>query len=254
MIRILGGLNNVVKLVGIWTMILIAGLSPGTNLKPEKPKITKILFVGNSHTSTHDLPGLVASNLQTSGRFGKVSTETISVTNLKQLEGNTIVDEKIKSGGWSYVVLQGQEISMSHKYTYSTETAVHLAKIAKASGAKVLLFAEWPRKGIDETEYIYNIYAGIAKNSGATVVRVGHVFDEVLKKNPKINLWSPDGNHSSPSGAYLAACTFYFAISGVEAKKPTAPASYRVTTALQDSFHAAVIKIIKGSMGKGSKK
>jgi len=181
----------------------------------------RIYFLGNSHTSSNDVPGLVRS-LLVSGGF-KVETEMATGGHLDDIEKNTGVKERIERGKWTHVVLQGAMISSSHKYEYSQAGGIALAARVKKAGAKALLFAEWPRKGWDESDYIYKHYGMIQKEAGGEILPVCFAWDAALKAQPKLELWASDGNHSNLAGAYLAACTIAYWIAGPESNLKFVP-------------------------------
>ena len=180
---------------------------------------TRVLFLGNSHTAANNLPSMVQSMFP-SGTF---KADHRSGAFLNDIAKNPEVLKTIKEGKYGYVVLQGAMLSSSHQYRYSQEGAVQLAKAATASGAKAFLFAEWSRKGIQESGYILGIYGDIAKITNATLVPICTSFDKALAVNKGLDLWSADGNHASIQGSYLASLTLYRALGGK--KMPTwAPA------------------------------
>jgi len=170
----------------------------------------RVLFLGNSHTQFNDLPKLVAALGQSRNR--PISFQVLAGATLDQLHGMNQVRSAVSSGRFDAVVLQGQSISMSHKYNYSNKEAIELAKVARQNGAKAYLFAEWPRKGIDETAYIEGIYRKIADASGAQIIPVGRVWDAVLREQKNLRLWADDGNHASPLGSRVAAYAIYRAL------------------------------------------
>ena len=137
----------------------------------------------------------------------------MGVSFLNDVTGSRSIQRDIATGKWDVVVLQGAKISSSHKYTYSQEGAIGAGTWARAAGSRVLYFAEWPRKGWDETEYILGVYKAIAaKVPGSEIVAIGRTWDEFLKDSPKLDLWAGDGNHSSAIGAYVASCCIARAI------------------------------------------
>ncbi len=176
-----------------------------------------ILFIGNSHTATHNVSGIVKQLLESAPSGKSVRVQYLGAASLKGAD-SAAFHRTIRNGGWNFVVLQGQEISMSHKYDYSKEEAIRLAKLAKDSGAKPLLFSEWKRRGVEETEYIEAIYRHIAKQSEAEVVPIGRAWDRALKQKPDAALWSSDNNHAAPAGAFLAAATIAWWIAGEDAE------------------------------------
>lgn len=179
------------------------------------PKETRLLFFGNSHTSTFNVPGMVESLLETDGSGLKVAVTVHAGGLLLDHWRVPAYREEVQTGRWSAVILQGAGLSSSHKYKYSQEGAIGFAKLAVKSGAKSLLFAEWPRRGWNETGYILGIYQGIRKAApGSEIVPVCRAFDSARKAYPQLDLWAPDGNHSSLPGAYLASCMIANAVGG----------------------------------------
>lgn len=200
------------------------------------PQPLRLLFLGNSHTGVNDVPGLVKSLFESTGRKTEVTKRLGGLLN--ELYESTEHQTTVGTKGWTAVILQGAAISSSHKYTYSQRGALEFAKLAERGGARVILFAEWPRKGWDETDYILGIYRDIAKQSGAQIAPVCKAWDAVLAKQPNLPMWSKDGNHAAPLGSYLAALTLYYTIAGAGAPQPSfrpAFASSAATTTLLDT-------------------
>jgi hypothetical protein len=173
-----------------------------------------MLFLGNSHTGTNDLTGMVEHLLESDGSGRRVTVSVRGSGFLGDFASQPEVIRDFKAGKWTYIVLQGTKMSSSHKYRYEQETAIAVCKAAVASGSKTLLFPEWPRRGWDETEWILNHYRNLAKQSGAKIVPVPRCWDVALRSEPKLDLWFGDGNHSNMAGAYLAAAAFYYSIAG----------------------------------------
>lgn len=169
----------------------------------------RVLFLGNSHTQYNDVPALVAGLGRERGN--SIVTEVRYGATLYHMHGDTQIRNTVASGRYDVIVLQAQALSTSHKYRYSDAEAIDFAKSGKKAGAKVFLFAEWPRRGVDETAYIEGIYKRIADASGATIIPVGRVWDSVLRQR-NLTLWAQDGNHAAPLGSRLAAFAIYRAI------------------------------------------
>ncbi|HSI73094.1 MAG TPA: hypothetical protein VK934_07935 [Fimbriimonas sp.] len=168
----------------------------------------RILFLGNSHTAVNNVPAMVQQLL---GGEKKVATELRTGAYLEDLASDGTIAARVKD--FDVLVLQAAKISSSHKYVYSQVKGTALAKAAVRAGVRTFLFAEWPRRGWDETEFILNVYRGIAKGSGATIVPAGKAWDRALKMDPTLTLWASDGNHADLAGSYLAACTLAMWIS-----------------------------------------
>lgn len=176
-----------------------------------------ILFFGNSHTGMHDVPGIVrglAAAAHAEDDDYQCFTSSRSGITLKDINASEHNHELIREREWDVVVLQGQEISTSGRFTYPLDPAIELADTATESGKRVFLFAEWARDGVDERERFENVYREIATKCEATVVPIGQAFELAAADRPDLVLHAADGNHSSPAGAYLAACMLYGAITG----------------------------------------
>ena len=178
------------------------------------PKNLRVLFFGNSHTVSNDVPGMVKALLESSGKF-RVTRHTRTGAFLIDIWENKANRILVQTGKWDVVVLQAAKLSSSHKYNYSHEGGINLANLALKSGAKVFLFAEWPRRGWNETAYILSEYGEIAvKAKGAKILPIPQAWERARKNLPNIELWQPDGNHATHAGSYLAACVIANGIAG----------------------------------------
>jgi len=184
---------------------MIVALIAASALAPAKA--LNILFLGNSHTASHNLPLMVESLLESNDPKVRVSTKVHGAGFVEELADSASLQADIKSKQWHVLVMQGAKLSSSHKYDYDHTGAVKIAKLARQYGLKTLLFAEWPRRGWKESSYIMKEYREIAVPSGATIVPIPESWDMLLSKLPKVDLWEQDGNHSSKNGAYFAACS-----------------------------------------------
>ncbi len=187
-------------------MILIAACSL-------VPHTLRILFIGNSLLNVNDVPKTVAKMLESNG--DSISYKSYFVGHLEDIPVGGEVEREVESGRYDFVILQSAMVSSSLSRTYSQTRGIALARSARARRARVLLYVEWPRRGIAETEYTMNVYRGIAREAKSEIVPVCYAWNSVLSKNPKLDLWQPDGNHATPLGSYVAACSVYFRIAGV---------------------------------------
>lgn len=195
-------------------MLLSALLSSST-------QVLTILFVGNSHTSYNDLPSMVRNLLVSGSQAAKVTTKASVGGLLNDQAKSANLKAEIKSGKYDVIVLQGALVSSSHKYKYSQEGGIELAKLAMKSKARTLLFAEWPRRGWDEAQLQMKVYEEIARPSGVEIVPIPYVFRNAINADSKIDFWQQDGNHASVAGTYLASLTLYYWISGQNKKDPS---------------------------------
>jgi hypothetical protein len=175
-----------------------------------------ILFVGNSLLMFNEVPAMVTNMLNSDGQGRNVKYASYFVGHLEDVQPNTNVDKEVSSGKYDVVVLQSAMVSSSLSRTYSQARGIAMAKAAKRGGARVLLYVEWPRRGVDETEYTMNVYRGIAKAADTEITPVCYAWNSVLSKSPNAPMWQPDGNHAMITGSYLAACCVYFQLVGTD--------------------------------------
>jgi hypothetical protein len=175
---------------------------------------TSILFFGNSHTSINDVPATVAAMLRAGAPGRTVATVTSPDWMLLNARGDHEPSlALLRSQRWSVVVLQAQDYSSSGQFIYPTTGAEKLVQLSRAQGALPVLFAEWPRFGIDESARIVSVYGSVAERAPSCLPPIPEAFDLAKQRHPDLGLHAADGNHSSPAGAYLASLLLYASIS-----------------------------------------
>jgi hypothetical protein len=206
------------------TLLALAACGGGgggsTVESPQPPQPTgladfALLFMGNSHTASHDLPNTVAAMVRAARPGRTVSVEVAPDWGfLEDHASNPRTLELLERRRWSFVVLQAQKYSTSGQFLYPIEPAIDLARKSRTSGAVPIMFPEWPRRGINETQRIYDLHVSIAQREPACVAPIPQAFDLALARNPELALHDSDGNHSAPAGAYLAALVIAFTMTG----------------------------------------
>jgi hypothetical protein len=175
----------------------------------------RLLFMGNSHTSSNDLTGMVAEMVR-AARPGKTvaSAEAPGWMFLDERSNDAASLNLLRSQNWTVVVLQAQKYSSSGQFTYSTAEAEELIRLARQQQAVPVMFPEWPRRDVAETQRIYDLHVSIAQEEAACVAPVGQAWDLALSRHPSLALHAADGNHSNAAGAFLAALILFATITG----------------------------------------
>jgi hypothetical protein len=229
----MGRVGPLVPLVLLAGVVVGCGVPPApvapasTNRLSDPDKVraadVSVLFVGNSHTNSHDLPGLVADLLRSRRPERTVYTHVVWVGFLEDLPG-TAAAEEVDTRPWKHVVLQAQKESKSGRVRYSTAAGEEFARRGIGRGAAVHFYAEW---GLQDTPghgaRIEQVYREMAAASGAGVAPVGRAWDLALAARPDLPLYATDGNHQSELGAFLTACVLAGRIGGDD---PTAYATF----------------------------
>jgi hypothetical protein len=194
-----------------------APLAAATSLSTAETRAAdiRVLMMGNSHTSVNNLPAMLAAMLR-AGRPGKTVAVVVAPTwaTLDQHLNNVITPALFNAQSWSAVVLQAQQYSSSGAFEYSIAEAVQWSEMVRAKQAVPVMFPEWPRLGIDETQRIFDLHLRIAKLAPACVPPIPQSFDLAAVRLPGVVLHDADGNHSAPNGAFLAALVLYATMTG----------------------------------------
>lgn len=195
---------------------------------PEAPDVVatprpalRVLFVGNSYTAFHDMPGLLSRIAQSANEGPTISTEMAvlgGATLHRHWEDFAGARTRIAEGGWTHVVLQGQsqEPTGSGREGFLTHAKL-LGDAVTEVGARPTWFVTFAYGNASRTmqDDLSSAYAEAARSvPGSLLACVGEAFRATAKAHPEIVLRESDQSHPSLDGSYLAASTFYVALTG----------------------------------------
>lgn len=205
-----------------------------------------LLFMGNSHTSSNDLTRMVADMVR-AGRPGRTvaSVEAPGWMFLEERLHDQPSMTLLRSQNWSFVLLQAQKYSTSGQVVYSTEEAKELVRMSRTQHAVPIMFPEWPRRGIDETQRIFDLHVSIAQTTPACVAPIPQAWDLALAREPTLTLHAADGNHSAPAGAFLAALVLYATITGLSPLDLPPLPQYPVSTSIQATLRGIAAETVQ---------
>ena len=242
--------NNNISAIGNLIMILILIISYScekTSYLPEDnyalqenadttPQFLKILFIGNSHTYTYDVPGTIAQMANSRGdSVKKIQTRTPGGYTFKQHSRSESTLKAIKSEKWDYVILQGvgwlqalptfmsdtaiyqyAEILIDSIKNNSPETQIILYMThGYRNGVLTFDAAEWCEEDsvvCSSEGMLYRVkenYLKMAELFDAEIAPSGMMWKIFGDKYPGVNLYQDDGAHASPYGSYLSSCCIY---------------------------------------------
>ena len=204
----------------------------------------KVFFIGNSFTykqGTEDNPAVpkyfkqIANNLGSDVDIDFVCKGSHTLTKFasKDDEYGAIVDEKLKTNQYDFVILQEQSTTPINNYnTFNTAVKALKTKIDQTQqGAKTVLYQTWATPYNVETEptkygsleemedALRSAYEKSAKENGCMISYVGKAFIYGYKnvnQNQYYLYDSNDNRHQSALGAYLSAAVHVKTILGPE--------------------------------------
>ena len=185
------------------------GIAAAADTAPTK---LRVLFIGNSLTSTNDLPNMLAVMAESSGRQLTVGRQIVGGATLEKHwnEGKALA--KIKEGPWDYVVLQ----DLSRQAYTDKEVMFKFGRLfdveIRRAGARTALYMTWPlESSLKDYKVITDAYSTLADELQARLIPVGVAWHEVANENspPAFRLYVADHKHPTATGTYLAACVFY---------------------------------------------
>jgi hypothetical protein len=175
----------------------------------------RVLFVGNSLTATNDLPGMVARVASGTGVAFEYDVRAPGGYALEDHWNLTDIQDVIASGHYDWVVLQQGPSSLPESYANLREWASRFAGAVRAAGGRTALYTVWPeRYRLSALDAVIANYRRAAEAAGAAVLPAGLAWKSVLRTNPKLPLYGPDGFHPSTFGTYLAALVVYSGLTG----------------------------------------
>ena len=215
-----------------------------------------ILFVGNSYTFAHDLPGITELLADRWDLEPPLETRTVAFPGVSLAEHweRGTAGQVIGEGGWDFVVLQGHSLKPLTEPQQVAEMIRRFHASIRAQGAKTILYLTWARRGVPAMqEGLNDLMFGMAEELGALVVPVGPAWQRAAVVVPDIGLYDDDGSHPAPAGTYLAACVFIGALYGPEAigevkvETPTSDGGWQVlepepARALREIAREAVVQ------------
>lgn len=203
-------LLRIARALGLTTFLLVlaCATAPLDPVEPPSEEALSILLIGNSLTLANDLPEMVQGLLEegTSGPV-VVSSSSFPGYGLQDHWIDRRTRAFLAAGRWDYVVLQQGPSATEGRPSLLRYTDRFHREI-EAMGAQTGLYMVWPssQRRFDFAG-VARSYAAAAKRVDGILFPVGEVWEAVWEKNPKAQLYGPDGFHPSVLGSYVAALT-----------------------------------------------
>lgn len=181
----------------------------------QNPAATRVLFIGNSLTTTNGLPAMVEAVAAASG--DRLESAAIAFPNVS-LEDHWARGDALQAitrGAWSAVVLQQGPSAMADSRVLLREYVRRFDSEVRRSGARTALYMVWPASGRSgDFDAVSESYAIAASDVGGVLLPAGDLWRAAWRRQPGLALYGPDGFHPSPLGSYLAALAIYHGLTG----------------------------------------
>ncbi len=218
----------------------------------------RVLFVGNTLTADNSMPTMVRRLAESDPQAAPIFA--VQYARRGSTLEDALDDRKLRDllarERWNHVILQEHSEVVSRRNGRETRTfpaAVALKRLSRRSGAQTLLFASWGYREGDEEAVPGDTYGAmqsrvsrgyfeLASRLPAGMAPVGLAWQEALRRQPQLNLWSDDGRRPSLTGSYLTACVLYIQLTHRD------PTGSRFTAALDRAQAQSLQRIAKESV------
>lgn len=166
----------------------------------------RLLFIGNSLTSSNDLPWLV-QEMYVAIKQPRPVVDAITGGNMSLGDHwlAPATHAKIIQGKWNTIILQQGPSSLAESQRELMKDMETVKPWLNQSGAKAALFMVWPDTSRKRFfPQVRQAYANAAKSVDGFFLPSGLALQEVMSKEPGMMLFT-DGFHPTPLGTYLSA-------------------------------------------------
>jgi hypothetical protein len=192
-------------------LALVAGLlaAAPAGARPDAEPL-RVLFVGNSLTTTNDLPANVAALANAGGKAIEVGKVTVDGYALEDHWNRGDVRRELATGDWDVAIMQQGPSALLESQVNLRQWAVRLAEEARAAGTRPALMSVWPesyrREALADVIVSYRV---AAQEAGADYFPAGDAWLRAWQCDRAVPLYGRDGFHPSRQGTHLAALVVY---------------------------------------------
>ena len=198
---------RVIVLAALALVVLAGGASARASSNGEE---LRVLFIGNSFTSTNDLPARVAELAAATGRTMRARAIVFDGFSLEDHWRQGAARAALASAEWDAVVMQQGPSSLPENQENLRLWATRYAALARAAGARPGLLTVWPesrRRAAFPAVIVSYRRAGEA--AAADLYPAGEAWRAAWACDRRVALYGPDGLHPSRLGTYVAALVVY---------------------------------------------
>lgn len=227
--------------LSLFAAALVAGCFPEIDL-PEshlEDADVRVVFVGNSLTSTYSVPALVQAMANADGRSMAHAAITLSNASLEDhwFAGTPGTIEDLAP---DVVVMQQGPSSLPANREHLIHWATQFAGVIQGVGGQPALYMIWPESArLSAFPAVYDSYQAAAAAAGGLFIPAGRTWVEAWELDESLSLYAPDGFHQTYLGSLAAAQTIYAVLFDVP------PDSI---PALPDDVPPAVVQLLRDAV------
>ena len=204
-----------------------------------------VLFIGNSLTYFHDLPGMVRALVDSSGA-GPIEIHSVTAPNFSlgdHLENGSAL-RLIEQYRPALVVLQQGPSSLAESRADLVASTVRFDSLARGVGGRAGLYGVWPsRERFAVFGQVSESYRLAAERVGGVYLPAGEAWQAAWRRDRKLALYGDDDFHPSVLGTYTAALVMYQRITG---RSPVGlPARLRTASGVEVDIPPAVARLLQ---------
>lgn len=220
-----------------------AGLSAQVSPTP------RVLFLGNSLTDGNNVPALVQAMAQLQG----VHFEYVALAP----GGYALEDHwtdghqsRLQQGNFAVLVLQQGPSTLPDSQAHLRQWAQTWANEARRFGTRPALYMIWPvRTQANGFALVSQSYRNAALAADAAIFPAGEAWEQVIRDDPSIALYTGDNLHATPAGSFLAAMVIARGLVGLDpGRVPASVAGLVLPAATVARFRAVVATLPAASL------
>ena len=169
-----------------------------------------LLFIGNSLTSSNNLPELVKSYALTQGK--EISVEMVARGNYALVDhwNDGAIQSKIQSNIFDFVIVQQGPSSQPYGRALLIEYGGYISALCNTNNAKLAYYMVWPSLTYYETfDGVIETYRMAADINNDILCPVGEVWKSHFDETEDFSYYGGDGFHPSQTGSTVAAQVIY---------------------------------------------
>jgi len=169
-----------------------------------------LLFIGNSLTSSNNLPELIKEYAKTQGK--DIAVASIVKGNYALIDhwDEGVIQASIESKTFDFVIVQQGPSSQPYGRALLIQYGGRISELCKSNDAQLAYYMVWPSLAhYDTFDGVINSYRTAANRTNDILCPVGAIWKSYFDETGDFSYYGNDGFHPSLSGSTVAAQVIY---------------------------------------------